>query len=96
MDGEKRTSRRKHLQFPARILSEHSNDPVPCLLTDISETGARVSLQSADKLPETETVTLVLSTQGVKRRCRIAWREGSDMGMEFIRPGGSLRRKHPA
>jgi hypothetical protein len=85
MDGEKRAARRKHLHYPARIVAGEDTPLVPCILTDISETGVRVSLQGegAGELPE--TVVLLLSPTGVKRRCRVAWREGNEVGMEFVK-----------
>ena len=81
MQGEKRKSPRKHLKYPARILSG-DDTPRMCTLADISATGARVVIVRPDDIPN--EVTLLLSNGGARRRCRIAWRNGKEFGLEFL------------
>lgn len=82
MSGEKRSYKRKSLKYPARI---HLGDGSPlriCALSDVSESGARVVLQTPEAVPD--EFTLLLGTQGaVPRECRVKWRDGVELGLEF-------------
>jgi len=82
MQGEKRRAPRKVLEYPAGIDTGDGSPLRPCLLSDISRTGVRVRVAEPSDLPP--TVTLVLSRSGVFRRCRVAWTDGSDLGLEFL------------
>jgi hypothetical protein len=55
--------------------------PRECMITDISERGAR--LYSDVDMPE--TFTLALSGEGaeVRKECRVVWRLGGEFGVEF-------------
>ena len=55
-----------------------------CEVLDISEGGARLRplMCAPDVLPD--RFTLLLSSCGrVRRACRVAWRSGSQMGVQF-------------
>lgn len=95
MDGEKRGAPRKFLEYPAGIDAGDGTPLRACVLSDISKTGVRVRVSEPTELPE--TVTLVLSSNGVFRRCRVAWAEGSDLGLEFLdKQATDLPRRRPA
>jgi hypothetical protein len=81
MQGEKRKAPRKHLKYPARILNG-DDEPRMCTLSDISATGARVITSKPEGLPD--EIMLLLSNGGARRRCRIAWRDGQELGLEFM------------
>jgi hypothetical protein len=54
----------------------------PCAIADISETGARLVLETECDLPE--RFMLLLSRNGEARRiCRLVWRSGLMVGVEF-------------
>ena len=59
-----------------------------CKIEDISDTGAKLSLESSiDGLPMKEFF-LVLSTTGTAfRRCELAWVNGDNLGVFFKRAG---------
>ena len=82
MDGEKRRAPRKFLEYPAGIDAGDGSPLRACVLSDISKTGVRVRMSEPMEFPK--LVTLVLSRSGVFRRCRVAWTEGSDLGLEFM------------
>ncbi len=55
-----------------------------CTLSDISETGARIDVETAEELPD--RFTLLLSGNGApKRSCRVVWRQPTQIGVEFER-----------
>jgi hypothetical protein len=58
-------------------------DQLPCVLWDISVSGARIAAARAGGLPD--VFGLFLSKDGHARRfCRVAWRRGGQLGVQFI------------
>jgi hypothetical protein len=53
-----------------------------CVLSDISDTGARIDVASPNELPD--FFTLLLSGNGSPRRkCRVVWRQDKQVGVNF-------------
>jgi hypothetical protein len=82
-DGvELRRKPRRQFRYRAKILTSEKGAPRPCSITDISEIGARIVLARDDELPR--RFLLLLSSQGDARRvCRLVWRRGLTIGVEF-------------
>ena len=56
-----------------------------CILSDVSDAGARIEVDGAQPLPD--TFVLFLSQNGAARRgCRVAWRDRKHTGVKFERP----------
>lgn len=56
---------------------------LPCVLWDISVSGARIAAARAGGLPD--VFGLFLTKDGKARRfCRVAWRRGGQLGVQFI------------
>lgn len=51
----------------------------PCIIVDMSETGAGISCQVASNLPE----YVNLSAFGQRYLCRTVWRRGISAGLEY-------------
>ncbi len=73
---------RRQFHYNARILIDTKTPPIACSISDISEIGARLSLASEHALPET-FMLLLTANGGARRRCRVIWRDGLTMGVEF-------------
>ncbi len=71
--------RRAIFRFGTLILADQSQ--ISCIIKDISENGARISVESADALPD--RLILKLDYTGVRRRARIAWRRDQEAGLSF-------------
>jgi hypothetical protein len=56
---------------------------MPCVLWDRSEDGARLAAAHASKLPAAFILSLDKNTS---RRCRLVWRKGPLVGVQFIEP----------
>ena len=56
--------------------------PRECMVTDISERGAR--LYSDADMPETFTLSLSGDGTEVRKECLVVWRLGGELGVEFI------------
>ncbi len=54
----------------------------PCTVLDLSDTGVRISVDSAAGIPAEFTLLLSKNSQG--RRARVKWRRGNQIGAEFI------------
>jgi PilZ domain len=75
----KRTPRRN----AAWIVLASNGVRIPCVLWDISDSGARIAAARASSLPQ--IFCLLLSKDGKSRRfCRVVWRNAGQLGICFI------------
>ena len=80
--AELRKKPRRAFHYNARILIGGDAPPIVCSISDISEIGARLTLESDSELPE--EFVLLLTPKGTPRRqCRLIWRDGLAAGVEF-------------
>ena len=80
--SELRNKPRRQFHYSARIFTNGSGPLHECSISDISETGARIVLKSDHELPERFTL-LLTESGGARRRCRVVWRSGLTIGVEF-------------
>jgi hypothetical protein len=83
MKTDKRKSVRRTMQYAAWI-AQQGHPLEGCLLSDISEHGARLDVENIDSVPD--EFMLFMSRRGLPRRkCRVAWRsaEKSQVGVKF-------------
>lgn len=79
---ELRRKPRRQFRYNASVLLERGGSPCPCEIADISETGARLVLEGEFALPE--RFVLLLTRSGEARRsCRLVWRDGLTVGVQF-------------
>lgn len=79
---ELRGKPRRLLRYRARILLDKNGTPRPCNIADISESGARIVLDTDEALPK--RFLLLLASRGGVRECRQVWRDGLTVGVEFL------------
>lgn len=84
---ELRKKPRRLLHYRARILVDRNGKSRPCNIVDISESGARIVLETDETLPK--RFLLLLASRGGLRDCRQVWRDGSTLGVEFLAGEGS-------
>jgi hypothetical protein len=79
--------------FAANMMAIDGTWRRPCTMEDVSETGARLSVDgSIEGLPLKEFF-LVLSTMGKPyRRCQLAWVNGNQVGVFFLKPGDKRKK----
>jgi PilZ domain-containing protein len=75
-------------KIPRRIINRmaqfHCDDgslPRSCLITDISDGGAR--LYSETEMPQKFTLSVFDEGGDTRRECRVVWRLGGELGVEF-------------
>jgi hypothetical protein len=74
----RRAKRLSHMEF--RSFVQLGNEQRDCVVTEVSETGARIGLAGAADLPD--EFILHLSGQ-VPRRCTIVWRKENAAGVRW-------------
>jgi hypothetical protein len=81
---DNRKARRRPIRYTAWLVAAAGELQV-CTLSDISETGARIDVQSADDLPD--HFLLWLAANGSARRtCSVVWRKAKQIGVKFEQP----------
>ena len=80
--AELRKKPRRQFHYHASMLIEGEKLPCPCAIADISESGARLQLEADCAVPER---FILLLTKGgeARRHCRLVWRDGLFVGVEF-------------
>ncbi len=93
MNQEKRKGPRRPLRYTAWI-SLPSEKLHGCVINDISDFGAKLDVENAEGVPE--KFLLLLSARGTpKRKCRVVWRDGEQIGVEFERPLAQADKSRP-
>jgi hypothetical protein len=83
MIKEKRQARRQPLRYTAWV-AVTAEQRLGCVVSDISDTGARIDVQDSTTIPD--HFVLLLSSNGAARRfCRVVWRKPTQMGVKFER-----------
>ena len=79
--------------FAANMMAIDGTWRRPCTMEDVSETGARLTVDgSIEGLPLKEFF-LLLSTMGnAYRRCQLAWVNGDQVGIFFLKPGDKRKK----
>lgn len=55
-----------------------------CAVWDESETGARLIVDTPEAIPDIFHIYMTLDFSS-RRRCRVVWRSGTQIGVEFLR-----------
>lgn len=64
-----------------------------CLIEDVSDTGAKLTVKgSLDRLNLKEFFLLLSSTGLAFRRCELIWVRGEQIGVSFLRAGSKAQR----
>jgi PilZ domain len=78
---ERRLQSRGILQMPGTVLREDGLPPIACTVIGMSQSGA--SINTRDTLPD-EFVLSLAANASVLRKCKVIWREGFMVGIQFI------------
>jgi hypothetical protein len=86
--------KRKALRRPMRYTAWLALEPGQlhgCVLSDISDTGARIDVEDSKTVPD--QFMLWLSNSGsARRKCRVMWRKPRQVGVKFERALASSDR----
>jgi hypothetical protein len=79
--SEPRNSPRQRSLMGASLSFHNGRSTVDCLVRNISESGARLSVSPAVSLPQ--TIELLIPQKGMTRAARVVWRSESEVGVAF-------------
>jgi PilZ domain len=77
---EMRRSPRHEIHYLAQIDAGHDQGQISCMIANISELGAKLTVGAHQAVPEEFTLVF-------RRRCRIVRRIDSQIGVEFVAGG---------
>jgi PilZ domain-containing protein len=83
--SDRRQIQRRVINRVAKFQNGLGSLPRDCLVTDLSDRGAR--LYSEIDMPETFTLSMTGEGEQLRRECRVVWRLGGELGVEFIDRG---------
>ena len=82
MLGERRRYQRQSINRTAKFVTDSGTLPRDCLITDITDHGARLFTDASD-VPDSFQL-LVSGENSMRRECRVVWRLGGEIGVEFV------------
>ena len=83
MINDKRKSLRRPMRYTA-WLGLAANKLHGCVLSDISDSGARIDVEDSKPIPD-EFMLLLSSNGSARRKCRVVWRKPRQLGVKFDR-----------
>jgi hypothetical protein len=87
---EQRKSRRVAFErgFAAHMMAIDGTWRRTCKLEDVSDTGAKLTIEGSVEGLQLREFFLLLSSTGLAyRRCELAWVNGDKVGVYFLKPG---------
>ena len=82
MFGERRNHQRTPINRVARLVAEAGTPTGDCIVIDISDSGARLLCENFTA-PDTFRL-MIDGDHPIRQDCRVAWRLGCEVGVEFI------------
>jgi two-component system response regulator len=79
---DKRRAQRKRMLKGGTIAFSARHATVPCVVRDVSGTGARLQVQNGMGVPD--TFELIVELDGLEAQCAVVWRKPSEVGVEFL------------
>ena len=77
-----RQSDRKRVLKGAKIAFAARCASLPCVVRDVSETGARLQVKDQSSVPE--TFELLIELDGFEVACEVVWRKCGEVGVQFL------------
>jgi hypothetical protein len=93
----RRKSLRRHFGYPGQMHFEEGVPPRACTIIDMSESGAQLGVPGDADVPD-EFSLLIGGNSHVRRQCRVVWRSGNRMGVNFrigVKNGNALAARRP-
>ena len=84
MAAAKKREARKSLQQPGWITLDGGFAARPCVVRDMSSTGAKITLDDPNVLPAKLRLAFARDAR-TGRNCEVVWRRGSSVGIKFVR-----------
>ena len=83
--------------IPAHMMSIDGTWRRDCIMEDVSETGARLTVVGNVEGLNLKEFFLLLSSTGLAyRRCELAWVNGDQVGATFLKQGDKKKGRRPS
>lgn len=82
--ADRRTEPRRRIARSATISDFVAPAPIPCVILDISSTGARLDVLNAATVPG--MFKLIIDLEGSEHMCEVVWRKEHSVGVRFRNP----------
>jgi len=83
--------------IPAHMMGIDGTWRRDCILEDVSETGAKISVVGSVEGLHLKEFFLLLSSTGLAyRRCELSWVNGDQIGVSFLKPGDKKKQARRA
>ncbi len=79
--GNRRTEPRRRVARTATIADQAALTPVPCVILDVSNSGARLDVPATARIPQ--RFKLMIDSDGSERICDVVWRRDNSIGVKF-------------
>ncbi len=66
----------------ADLVFSDTRTPIACLVSEVSDSGLKLRIDSPHKLPD--IIRLVLSHPHREHLCKVAWRRGEEIGLRIV------------
>jgi hypothetical protein len=80
----KKREARKSLQQPGWITLDGGFAARPCVVQDMSATGAKITVDDPNVLPARLRLAFARDAR-TGRNCEVVWRRGKSVGVKFVR-----------
>jgi hypothetical protein len=79
--------------IPAHMMGIDGTWRRDCTMEDVSETGAKLTVEGSVEGLHLKEFFLLLSSTGLAyRRCELSWVNGDQLGVNFLKPGDKKRK----
>ncbi len=82
--AKKKRESRKSVQQSAWMTLDGGFATRPCVVVDLSSTGAKITLDDAGTAPASFRLAFSRNARD-SRQCEVIWRRGKTLGVKFIR-----------
>jgi hypothetical protein len=80
--------------IPAQMMGIDGTWRRDCTMEDVSETGAKLTIEGSVEGLHLKEFFLLLSSTGLAyRRCELAWVNGDQIGVTFLKQGDGKKKK---
>jgi hypothetical protein len=80
----KKRETRKSLRQPGWITLDGGFAARPCVVQDMSSTGAKITVEDPNVLPAKLRLAFTRDAR-TGRNCEVVWRRGNSVGIKFVR-----------
>jgi PilZ domain len=92
--ADSRKSTRRPVRHGSWIFVGANTPLIPCVLLDVSDSGARLKVDPATELPA-DFILVLSRDKRLNRRCRMIWRDEGMVGATFVTPKSIKRAAAP-